>query len=69
MLSKTKAFKIAEKSGLSVEQQVELLALQDEEDRVKYLLAHLAALSKSLAEREVLLELLRNDGYLNPASP
>ena len=64
--AKDKTFKIAEKSGLSIDQQVELLALQNEEDRVRYLLAHFTKMGKYLNEREVLNSLILNDGYLNP---
>ena len=61
----TKSFKIAEKSGLSLDQQIELLSKQEEEDRIQYLLLHLNKMEKTMEQRSSFIDLLMNDGYLN----
>ncbi len=63
--SPTKSFKVAEKSGISLNQQLELLALTTEEDRILYLLDHFVNIEKYLSNREVVSSLILNDGYIN----
>jgi len=65
-ISKSKSFKIAEKSGLSLDQQIRLLALRDETERVRFLLTHFSDMEKYITDRDVLQALVLNDGYLNP---
>lgn len=60
-----KSFKIAEKSGLSIQQQQELLAIQSENKRMSYLLEHFEKLEEKLEENRALRELILGDGYLN----
>ncbi len=60
-----KSFKIAEKSGLSLEQQVQLLRLRDEDKRINYLLDHFARIEKYYSQASVIASLIANDGYLN----
>jgi Lon protease-like protein len=60
-----KSFKIAEKSGLSLEQQQELLVLQDETQRLNFLIGHLEKLEKFISESKVVREIVEGNGYLN----
>jgi Lon protease-like protein len=60
-----KSFKIAEKTGLTLEQQQELLVLQDETLRLNFLIGHLEKLEKYLSESKVVREIVDGDGYLN----
>jgi Lon protease-like protein len=63
--AKNKSYKIAEKSGLAIEQQQKLLALQDENKRLNFLLEHFDKLNKQLSESAALRSIIMNDGYLN----
>jgi len=60
-----KSFKIAEKSGLSILQQQELLTIQSENKRLSYLLDHFEKLEEKLEENRTMRELILGDGYLN----
>ena len=60
-----KSFKIAEKTGLTLEQQQELLSLQDETLRLNFLREHLDKLEKYISESKVVREIVDGDGYLN----
>lgn len=63
--SKTKSFKIAEKSGLTLNQQQELLSLQDENSRITFLIEHFEKLDVDIAKNIGLKNLILGDGYLN----
>ena len=63
--SSLKSFKIAEKSGLSILQQQELLTLQSENKRLNYLLDHFEKLEEKLEENRLIKEIILGDGYLN----
>jgi Lon protease-like protein len=63
--AKLKSYKIAEKCGLSLEQQVKLLTEPDEEERLGFLISHIIQLEKTIKERSVMVALIMNDGYLN----
>lgn len=63
--SSYKSFKIAEKAGLSLEQQQELLIKQSENERLKYLIDHFENLEKKYSEQEIIKSLIMSDGYLN----
>lgn len=65
-LAKFKSFKIAEKSGLSLDQQIQLLSMQDEGDRIRFLLSHFKRMGTYLSKHTQLQTLIMNDGYLNP---
>jgi Lon protease-like protein len=56
-----KSFKLAEKSGLSLEQQLELLSLREENRRIKFLLDHFNKFEKDLEVKGIVL----GDGYIN----
>ena len=60
-----KSFKIAEKSGLSILQQQELLTIQSENKRLSYLLEHFDKLEEKLEKNRATRELILGDGYLN----
>jgi len=60
-LTPHKSFKVAEKSGLTVQQQVELLSLKEENKRLKYLLNHFEKLEKTLTLKAIVL----GNGFLN----
>lgn len=62
--SKLKSYKIAEKSGLSIEQQQELLTLRKENERMDYLIIHLNKLEKKLKENITTGRIVMGDGYL-----
>lgn len=63
--SQNKSFKIAEKAGLTLEQQQELLIIQSENERLKYLIEHFENLEQKYSEVEILKNLIMFDGYLN----
>ncbi len=63
--SPTKSFKVAEKSGISLNQQIELLSLTTEEGRILYLLDHFMSIERYLSNQEVISSLILNDGYIN----
>ena len=60
-----KSFKIAEKAGLSILQQQELLTIQSENKRLSYLLDHFEKLETKLEENKMMREIILGDGYLN----
>ena len=60
-----KSYKIAEKSGLSIEQQQELLTIRNENNRIDFLLKHFEKLGQQLTENATLKALIMSDGYLN----
>lgn len=63
--SELKTFKLAEKTGLNLEQQQRFIALQNEEDRIKFLLDHINKVEKFVSEKASLQRIIMNDGYLN----
>lgn len=63
--TKLKSFKIAEKSGLSILQQQELLTIPSENKRLSYLLEHFEKLEEKLEENKTTRDLILGDGYLN----
>lgn len=60
-----KSFKLAEKAGLSILQQQELLTIQSENKRLSYLLDHFEKLEAKLEENKMMREIILGDGYLN----
>ena len=63
--TKLKSFKIAEKSGLSILQQQELLNFRSENKRLSYLLDHFEKLEQKLELNKQTREIILGDGYLN----
>ncbi len=61
-----KSFKIAEKSGLNLQQQQRLLTFQDENKRLMFLIDHFKKLDKQINKDSVYKTIIMNDGYLNP---
>jgi ATP-dependent Lon protease len=60
-----KSFKIAEKSGLSLSQQQELLTLADENKRLIFLIEHFNKLSERFEENIALKKIILGDGFIN----
>jgi Lon protease-like protein len=60
-----KAFKIAEKSGLTIYQQQEILLIQRENERLNFLLNHLENLKDKIKDNLALKDIIMADGYLN----
>ena len=60
-----KSFKIAEKSGLSILQQQELLTISSENKRLSYLLEHFGKLEEKLEENRMMREIILGDGFIN----
>jgi Lon protease-like protein len=60
-----KSYKIAEKSGLTLEQQQKFLSLQKENERIGFLIKHLKKLEKKLTENIATGAIVMGDGYLN----
>jgi Lon protease-like protein len=60
-----KSFKLAEKTGLTYEDQIELLSMKEEEKRLTFLLQHFNKLKKYLNDKAVIDKIVKNDGYLN----
>ena len=67
ILEKTnlKSFKLAEKAGLSILQQQELLNFRSENSRLSYLLNHFEKLEQKIEENKMMREIILGDGYLN----
>jgi Lon protease-like protein len=63
--TKLKSFKIAEKAGLSILQQQELLTIESENKRLSYLLEHFEKLGEKLEENKMTREIILGDGFLN----
>lgn len=63
--SATKSFKIAEKSGLKLSQQQELLNLKDENERLNYLINYFENLEVTISENMIMKNLILGDGYIN----
>lgn len=63
--SDTKSFKIAEKSGLSLAEQQELLLIRDENSRLNYLMKHFVKLEEQISKNLAGKLLIMNDGFVN----
>ncbi len=63
--SRNKSYKIAEKSGLTLEQQQSLLAIRDENKRISFLSNHLENLEKQIEKGMALKEIILGNGYIN----
>lgn len=60
-----KSFKLAEKSGLNIKQQQNILAFQSENKRIKFLLEHFEKIESYLEESKAIREIIAGDGYIN----
>lgn len=63
--AKLKSFKLAEKSGLTLEQQQTLLNLRDENRRISFLINHFEKLDEEINKNIELRNIILGDGYLN----
>lgn len=64
-ITKNKSYKIAEKSGLSIDQQQELLILRKESQRLNYLIDYFTTIKNKVSNAESLKRIIMNDGYIN----
>jgi ATP-dependent Lon protease len=60
-----KSYKIAEKSGLTYEQQQELLILKNENERLSYLINYFVSIKDKVDRADAVKKIIMNDGYLN----
>ena len=60
-----KSYKLAEKSGLSLQQRQELLILKEELKRLQYIYDHLIKVSSFIDQDKIVKKLIASDGYLN----
>lgn len=60
-----KSFKLAEKSGLSIKQQLELLLMDNENKRAEYLIRYFNSLYLQIEDNSVLQNIIMGDGYIN----
>jgi Lon protease-like protein len=63
--TKLKSYKIAEKSGLSYEQQQELLILKNENERLNYLISYFTSIKDKVNGAGNIKKIIMNDGYIN----
>lgn len=63
--TKLKSYKFAEKSGLSYEQQQELLVLKNENERLNYLIDYFRSIKNKVDSAALVKKIIMNDGYLN----
>ena len=63
--AKLKSYKIAEKSGLTYEQQQELLILKTENERLNYLINYFVSIKDKVDKASEIKKIIMNDGYLN----
>jgi Lon protease-like protein len=63
--AKLKSFKIAEKSGMSYEQQQEFLILKSENERLYFLINYFNWIKEKVNNAELVKKIIVNDGYLN----
>jgi Lon protease-like protein len=60
-----KSFKLAEKSGLSLEQQQTLLSIQNENERLSFLLEYFENVDINLSENTAQRNIILGNGYIN----
>jgi Lon protease-like protein len=60
-----KSFKLAEKSGLNLKQQQNILNYQSEHERINYLLEHYEKVEKYLESGDAMRIIISGDGYVN----
>ncbi len=63
--AKLKSYKIAEKSGLTYEQQQELLVLKNENERLSYLINYFILIKDKVDRADTIKKIIMNDGFLN----
>ena len=60
-----KSFKLAEKSGLNIKQQQNMLDIKSENSRIDFLLEHFQKIESYLIESQAIREIIAGDGYIN----
>ncbi len=59
-----KSFKIAEKAGLQLEQQLELLKMRKERERIQFLSQHFDFIGEVLDKNDTMNKIIMSDGFL-----
>lgn len=60
-----KSYKIAEKSGMSYNQQQEFLILKSENERLYFLINYFRLIKEKVSNSEIIKKIIMNDGYIN----
>lgn len=60
-----KSYKIAEKSGMSYDQQQEFLILKSENERLYFLINYFNWIKEKVGNADLVKKIIMNDGYLN----
>ncbi len=60
-----KSYKFAEKSGLTLDKQQELLMLKNENERLSFLINYFISIKNKVSSAESIKKIIMNDGYLN----
>lgn len=63
--TRKKSFKLAEKSGLNIEQQQTMLSMRSESKRLEFLIQHFTKVIEYLDRSDTLKEIISGDGYIN----
>lgn len=63
--SELKSFKVAEKSGMSYEQQQEFLILRSENERLNFLINYFNQIKEKVNNADLVKKIIMNDGFLN----
>jgi ATP-dependent Lon protease len=63
--AKLKSYKIAEKSGMSYEQQQEFLILKSENERLYFLINYFNLIKEKVNSADLIKKIIMNDGYVN----
>ena len=60
-----KSYKFAEKAGMNLKQQQDLLCLQSEKERLRFVLNHFERIEKLIDKNQLISEIIAGDGYIN----
>jgi ATP-dependent Lon protease len=63
--AKLKSYKIAEKSGMSNDQQQEFLILKSENERLYFLINYFNLIKEKVNNADLIKKIIVNDGYIN----
>ena len=64
-VAELKSYKIAEKSGLNLRQQQNLLSLRSEVDRLQYLFDHFKMIEEYFEKNQTAKDIVMGDGFIN----
>ena len=60
-----KSYKIAEKSGMSYNQQQEFMILKSENERLYFLINYFRLIKEKVSNSEIIKNIIMNDGFIN----